>query len=110
VINSVGQQSLLQIPRHLANPPVISATATVPGHLPSAVFVLVPWHLNKFVYFYIIFDGGLGESGGHENTMKTREIGGLYFHLKRGSRPGPTKLSRALSAERGHRAGRLAQF
>jgi len=67
------------------------------------VFVLVPWHLNKIFYFHIVFNGGSGESGGHENTVKTHEIGGLYFHLKRGSRPGPTKLSIALPAEWGHR-------
>jgi len=35
--------------------------------------------------------------------MKTREIGGMNFNLKGGSRLGPTKLSLALSAEWGHR-------
>jgi len=35
--------------------------------------------------------------------MKTREIGGVNFNLKGGSRPGPTKLSLALRAEWGHR-------
>jgi len=80
----------------------------------------VPWHLNKIFYFHIVFDGGSGESGGHENPIKTRKIGGLYFHLKRGPRPGlspqprlkepgPTKLSRALSAEGCHRGRCLAQ-
>jgi len=49
----------------------------------------------------------------HENAVKHREIGGVYFHLKGGSglspRPrlkepglGPTKLSIALSAEGSH--------
>jgi len=79
-----------------------------PGALQWCSF-LVPWHLNKFVYFYIVFDGGLGESWGHENTVKTHEIGGLYFHLKRGSKLGPTKLSQALPAERGHRGSCLQQ-
>jgi len=41
--------------------------------------------------------------GGHENTVKTREIGGMNFNLKGRSRPGPTKLSLALSAEGSHR-------
>jgi len=35
--------------------------------------------------------------------MKTCEIGVMNFHLKGGSRPGPTKLSLALSAEWGHK-------
>jgi len=35
--------------------------------------------------------------------MKTCEIGGVNFHLKGGSRLGPTKLSLALSAEWGHK-------
>jgi len=46
----------------------------------------------------------------HEYTVKTHEFGGVYFHLKEWSRPGPTKLSRALSAERGHRGRCLAQL
>jgi len=60
---------------------------------------LFPPLSNKFFYFYIICNGRAGECGGHENPIKTRKIGGLYFHLKRGSRPGPTKLSMALPAE-----------
>jgi len=47
----------------------------------------------------------VGESGGHENTMKPHEIGGMNFNLKGGSRPGPTKLSIALGAEGSHRGG-----
>jgi len=43
------------------------------------------------------------ECGGHENTMKPREIGGVYFNLKGRSGPGPTKLSLALVAEGSHR-------
>jgi len=43
------------------------------------------------------------ECGGHENTVKTHEIGGVNFHLKGGSKLGPTKLSLALRAEWGHR-------
>jgi len=43
------------------------------------------------------------ESGGHENPIKTREFGGMYFHLKGQSWPGPTKLSVGLGAEWGHR-------
>jgi len=81
----------------------------VPVCYPQRCSFLVPWHFNKFVYFYIGLNGGSGESGGHENTVKTHEIGGLYFHLKRGSRLGPTKLSRALPAEWGHRAACLQQ-
>jgi len=42
-------------------------------------------------------------SGDHENTLKTRKNGESNFHLKRGSRPGPTKQSGAFPAERGHR-------
>jgi len=42
-------------------------------------------------------------SRGHENTVKHREIGGVYFHLKGRSWTGPTKLSIALRAEWGHR-------
>jgi len=56
--------------------------------------------------------------GGHENTVKTHEIGVMNFHLKGGSglspqprlkepRPGPTKLSIALGAEGCHRAACL---
>jgi len=47
--------------------------------------------------------GFLWECVGHENTMKTHEIGGMNFHLKEWSRLGPTKLSIALRAEWGHR-------
>jgi len=39
----------------------------------------------------------------HENTVKTREFSGVYFHLKGRSWPGPTKLILALSAEGSHR-------
>jgi len=35
----------------------------------------------------------------HENTTKTHEFDGVYFHLKGWSESGPTKLSIALSAE-----------
>jgi len=42
--------------------------------------------------------------------MKPHEFSGVYFHLKEWPRPGPTKLSIALSAEGSHREGRLAQF
>jgi len=45
------------------------------------------------------------ECVGHENTVKTREIGGMNFHLKERSRLGPTKLSIVLCAEWGHRGG-----
>jgi len=43
------------------------------------------------------------ECGGHENSVKTRSIGGVNFNLKGGSRPGPTKLSITLSAEGSHK-------
>jgi len=79
----------------------------VPVCYPQRCLFLVPWHLNKFFYFYIVGNGGVGESRGHENPIKTHEIGGVNFNLKGRSKLGPTKLSRALSAERGHRAGRL---
>jgi len=39
----------------------------------------------------------------HENPIKTHEFSGVYFHLKECPRQGPTKLSWALPAERGHR-------
>jgi len=70
---------------------------------------LVPLHFNKIFYFYIVFDGLAMGVWGHENTIKTREIGGVNFHLKEWPRPGTTKLSIALSAEWGHRAACLAQ-
>jgi len=53
---------------------------------------------NKFIYFYIVFNGDAGVSGGEENTVKTHKNGELNFHLKRGSRQGPTKHSLAISA------------
>jgi len=71
----------------------------VPVRGPTVVFVLVPWHFNKIFYFYIVCNGGAGECGGHENTMKTHEIGVMNFNLKEWSGPGPTKLSIALPAE-----------
>jgi len=64
---------------------------------------------NKFIYFYIVFNGDAGVSGDHENSVKTHKNGESNFHLKRGSIPGPTKQSRAFPAERDHREGRLAQ-
>ena len=48
-------------------------------------------------------------SGGHENTVKTHKNGELNFHLKGGSRQGPTKHSWAIPAEGSHRGSRLAQ-
>jgi len=39
------------------------------------------------------------ECGGHENNMKTHEIGGVNFNLKEWSKSGPTKLSIALGPE-----------
>jgi len=42
-------------------------------------------------------------SGDHESIVKNRKNGGMNFHLKRGPRQGPTKQSRALSAEGSHR-------
>jgi len=39
----------------------------------------------------------------HENTVKTHEFSGVYFHLKGSPRQGPTKLTQALSAEGSHR-------
>jgi len=48
-------------------------------------------------------------SGGQENTVKTRKNDESNFHLKGGSRQGPTKQSWALSAEGCHREGSLAQ-
>jgi len=39
----------------------------------------------------------------HENSVKTHEFGGVYFHLKGWSKLGPTKLSIALGAEGCHR-------
>jgi len=64
---------------------------------------LFPPLLNKFFYFYIVCNGSMGECGGHENTVKTHEIGGVNFNLKGQSRPGPTKLSIALGTEGCHR-------
>jgi len=69
--------------------------------------ILFPPLSNKIFYFYIICNGSVGKSGGHENTVKTHEIGGMNFHLKGGSGPGPTKLSIALGAEGCHRAACL---
>jgi len=45
-----------------------------------------------------------------KNTVKTRKIDGLNFHLKRRSKSGTTELSRAFPAERGHRVGSLAHL
>jgi len=49
-------------------------------------------------------------SGGHENTVKTHKNGELNFHLKGGSRQGPTKQSRAFPAEGSHREASLRHF
>jgi len=68
---------------------------------------LVPWHFNKFFYFYIIGNGFLMGMWGHENTVKTHEIGVMNFNLKEWSRLGPTKLSIALGAEGSHWAACL---
>jgi len=79
----------------------IDATVPVQGSQRCS-FLFLPLS-NKFIYFYIVFNGDVGVSGDHENSVKTHKNGESNFHLKRGSRPGPTKQSRAFPAERDHR-------
>jgi len=62
--------------------------------------------IKSFIFTSFLMGWHLG-SGGHESTVKTHKNGESNFHLKGGSRPGPTKQSGAFPAERGHRAGSL---
>jgi len=74
------------------------------------VFVFVLTAVNKRLFVFTSFSMGLPlVGGGQENIVKTHKNGLVNFHLKGGSRQGPTKVSQALPAEGCHREGRLAQ-
>jgi len=64
--------------------------------------------IKLFIFTSFLMGWHLG-SGDHESTVKTHKNGEWNFHLKGGSRQGPTKQSGAIPAERGHRGRRLAQ-
>jgi len=56
----------------------------VPGKSPQRCSFLFPPLFNKIFSFYIVCLGfARGKRGGHQNTMKTHEFGGIYFHLKK---------------------------
>jgi len=76
----------------------------------SAVFVFGFNCCQIKLFIFTSFSMGMHSgSGGQENTVKTHKNGELNFHLKGGSRPGPTKQSGAFPAEGSHREASLAQ-
>jgi len=53
---------IVKVKDHYIN--IMPAVAVVPVPYPQWCLFLVPWHLNKFFYFYIVGNGfSMGERG-----------------------------------------------